>query len=139
MWKTTDRSKADFYGIMGPIFGSRKIQRLTTDRFYDDEGKTWHYGDGEGDDIGYVFSIKDSILKNAFIQDEQDALNCLMDIIMEISTGKIPVCYRSVFERAGFDIIDAGKNYMTVKGWGTEKPAEKSKKRTKKSDEEAEA
>ena len=36
------RKDPDFYSIMGPVFGSREIQRKTGDRFFDDDNKEWH-------------------------------------------------------------------------------------------------
>ena len=36
----TNRSDPNFYLLVGPYFGSRKIERQTRDRFYDDPGKS---------------------------------------------------------------------------------------------------
>ena len=43
-----NRSSAGFYEIMGPVFGSRAIERDTHDRFYDDADKEWYCIPGEG-------------------------------------------------------------------------------------------
>lgn len=120
----TTRKDPDFYKIMGPVFGSRKIQRLTTDRFYDDADKTWYYGDGTGDDLGFVLSIKDTVIKNVYIEDVAAAAETLSILCAEVSESKVPARYRDVFEQAGFTVLDVGKNYMTVKGWYEPEPEE---------------
>lgn len=51
-----DRNNPDFYKVMGPVFGSRLIQRQTNDRFYDDPGKEW-FIERSGDHIDYVISV----------------------------------------------------------------------------------
>ena len=42
----TNRSDPNFYLLVGPYFGSRKIERQTRDRFYDDPGKIWFVTEG---------------------------------------------------------------------------------------------
>ena len=42
----TNRNEADFYRLLGPYFGSRRIEKETRDRFYDDPGKTWYVTSG---------------------------------------------------------------------------------------------
>ena len=41
MIKSINNNNPDFYKYMGKIFGSRKVQRDTEDRFYDDNEKEW--------------------------------------------------------------------------------------------------
>ncbi len=42
------RADGDFYTVMGPVFGSRLIEKQTKDRFYDDAGKVWYVIPGKG-------------------------------------------------------------------------------------------
>lgn len=42
------RSDEDFYAVLGPVFGSRLIEKQTKDRFYDDADKVWYVVQGKG-------------------------------------------------------------------------------------------
>ena len=42
------RTDEDFYAVLGPVFGSRLIEKQTRDRFYDDAGKVWYVITGKG-------------------------------------------------------------------------------------------
>ena len=48
MVKVLKRGDADFYALLGPVFGSREIEKITRDRFYDDTGKIWYVVCGKG-------------------------------------------------------------------------------------------
>ena len=41
MIKKMTNSTPGFYELMGPIFGSRDIEKITGDRFFDDDDKIW--------------------------------------------------------------------------------------------------
>ena len=48
MVRILTRNDEDFYRLLGPVFGSRQIEKITRDRFYDDEGKIWYVVPNKG-------------------------------------------------------------------------------------------
>lgn len=121
------REDADFYEIMGPIFGSRKITRETNDHFYDDADKKWVCGKGEGDDVDFVFSINGAgILKNLYIANEEAVLEELsLAALNNVVWGNVPIQYKNVLEAAGFEIQDESAKFVMVKGHVMPKPTKK--------------
>lgn len=56
----------DFYKIMGPVFGSRLIQRETGDRFYDDDNKDWYISLDNLNNVIAVVSVSNNVIKNIY-------------------------------------------------------------------------
>ena len=63
MIKKMTNKDSNFYKYMGEIFGSREIQRETSDRFYDDDGKEWFLYTELGVTLSVV-SVKENVIKN---------------------------------------------------------------------------
>ncbi|MDE5695794.1 MAG: hypothetical protein K2I96_00020 [Lachnospiraceae bacterium] len=108
----TDR---DFYKYMGQIFGSRVVQRVTSDRFYDDSGKEWIM-EIDKNIVVAVISVKDSIIKNVYAEDTLCLIKILKEIFPEISAGVVPNVYKEMYVTAGFEIIEEKKNFLKIKG-----------------------
>ena len=103
-----------FYEIMGPIFGSRKIQRVTGDRFYDDDSKEW-YIDVNGDDINYAIGIKDGIIKNVYSECSEKLVEALIELHPTAISGVVPAIYEESYKKAGYKTIGCGcKNYIKI-------------------------
>lgn len=110
-----DRNNSDFYKIMGPIFGSRTIQRQTNDRFYDDPGKEW-FVEISDKSIDYVISIKDGIVKNIYIENGVKAVEILKAIYPDITSGIVPACYSGVYMDAGYSVSESSQKFVQIKG-----------------------
>ena len=115
MMKLT-REDDRFYEILGPVFGSRVIQRVTTDRFYDDEEKTWYLDMDETGDILYVFSVKKHVLKNIYVGDADAAVEGLKEAKEDIKSGRVTKLYESLYKEAGFLVKDYSVNYVDIVG-----------------------
>lgn len=110
--KNTDRG---FYVYMGKIFGSRRVQRDTADRFYDDDEKEW-IADIKNGDVVSVISIKDSLIKNAYADDIFSLIAVLKSAYGKVSGGTVPCAYREAYTAAGYKIIEEKKNFLIIKG-----------------------
>lgn len=115
MRKILNRNSKDFYKYMGPIFGSREIQRITNDRFFDDEGKDW-YLNIDDDEVTAVISVKNSDIKNVYLKNFDESVKLLKDIKANISKGIVPSAYESLFREAGYETDEHSTNYIKVGG-----------------------
>ena len=107
----TDNKKKDFYKLLGPVFGSRKVEKETHDRFYDDDGKIWYVIEGMG-----AASVFDKRIKNFWAMNEEAAEQLLSSILKDASglSGVLPLAYEGAFRRAGFRTEKHSKNFMEV-------------------------
>lgn len=105
------RSDPDFYQQLGPVFGSRKIERETRDRFYDDPGKIWFLVP----DLGAA-SLLDGVIRNFWAANDEAAEGLLLSILAEAATarGIVPQAYRKAFEKMGFRTRPYQKNFLEV-------------------------
>ena len=110
-----DRNSPDFYKVMGPVFGSRLIQRQTNDRFYDDPGKEW-FIERSSDHIDYVISVKDGVIKNVYLENGTKAIEVLKAIYPDIISGIVPACYAGVYMDAGYLFSENSTNFVSIKG-----------------------
>lgn len=106
----------DFYDILGPVFGSRKIQRITKDRFYDDTGKDWVINLDKSGQVISAISVKDHIIKNVYTEDFSRTIFELKELYAEVSSGKVPILYRDLYFIAGYQVLDESLNFITIKG-----------------------
>lgn len=112
--KNTDTA---FYDIIGPVFGSRKIQRVTKDRFYDDDEKEWIVQLDSNKNIVYVISVTDGIIKNIYSESPEATTDALKEIYNEISYGVVPVVYKALYISAGYGIEESEMvNFVRIIG-----------------------
>lgn len=110
------RKDPDFYSIMGPVFGSREIQRKTGDRFFDDDNKEWHvFTDLQGN-VTTVISVSKNLIKNVYSSDTDCLLLLLKDIYPEIKSGIVPMVYAEIYKSAGYDVSKSSKNFVEIRG-----------------------
>ena len=107
----------NFYSILGPIFGSRKVQRETGDRFYDDEEKEWYVELNDYGEAISVVSITNTIIKNVYSTDENSLEKLLCEIYLISSASIIPAIYKEIYVKAGFIVEDGSlKNFVKIQG-----------------------
>ncbi len=106
-----NRQSERFYEYMGPVFGSRIVQRETHDRFFDDPDKEWFFVQGHG-----AASVAKNVIKNFWAADEETAkalIACLQGNYRHLR-GIVPATHESVFERTGFITKKYKKNFIEV-------------------------
>lgn len=103
-----------FYEFMGPVFGSREVQRTTGDRFYDDPDKTWwiYINDKQ---VVAVLSVKGSEIKNVYGEREYLAI-LLKEVYPFVSSGIVPCIYREIYDSTGYKVSEKSSNYVNIKG-----------------------
>lgn len=102
----------DFYSYLGPIFGSREVQKKTGDRFYDDDGKDW-YIHLESGHIDVSVSLLNGKIRNVYSENEKELITILKEIHQEVLSGIIPAIYLEAFIEAGY-IVDKAKKRKTT-------------------------
>lgn len=114
MIKQLTHDNNDFYTVMGPVLGSRVVERETGDRFYDDADKVWTVSMGtEG--VKGVISVADGVIKNVYLPDAKAA----KEIIKKIgatSKSKVPAVYKDIFADNGYtvELIDRQKKFVYI-------------------------
>lgn len=104
----------DFYKIMGPIFGSRAIEKITGDRFYDDDEKIWYLHFNSEGKVDVYISLKKNIIKNVFAFESDILVEVLVSITTDISKSVIPVIYENAFVLAGYTVVERKKRFVAV-------------------------
>ena len=107
-----NRSSAGFYEIMGPVFGSRAIERDTHDRFYDDADKEWYCIPGEG-----AASVKHGSIRNFWASSPTVAAELLAAMQADCArlSGIVPCAHREAFSQAGFSVRAHRVNFLEVR------------------------
>ncbi len=116
--KITNRDD-NFYRIMGPVFGSRKIQRETGDRFYDDDEKEWFVDLDDSENVISVISVMDGVIKNIYSADAESLEILLREIYPAAGTSVVPAVYKDIYASVGYSVEDGKyKNFVNIKGGG---------------------
>lgn len=106
-----ERNDQDFYDYMGPVFGSRIIEREAGDRFYDDPDKVWYVLPNRG-----AASVKHGLLRNFWAADDETA-DMLVEALRADNphlSGVAPRQYEKAFADAGFQVSEHHKNFIEV-------------------------
>lgn len=105
------RDSEGFYELMGPVFGSRAIERATHDRFYDDAGKRWYCMPGAG-----AASVKAGSIRNFWAASPDAAAQLIEAMLGDCARlrGAVPRAYAEDFRRAGFGVSARSVNFMEV-------------------------
>lgn len=104
-----------FYELLGPVFGSREIDRAVKDRLFDDAGKVWLVEEKDGA-VSAVVSLLRGVIKNVYAKGPDDLIPLLREIYAETSNGTLPACYQEQYMAAGYEIVKASVNFVMVKG-----------------------
>lgn len=115
--KLTNKSR-NFYAHIGRIFGSREVQRITGDRFYDDDDKIWYIFYNRGNPDTFV-SVQENKIKNVWTENRKHLIDVLKQINKEKEIGEsvVPVIFKEEYEKAGFKILGNGyKNFIRIRG-----------------------
>lgn len=114
--KITNREEK-FYQYMGRFFGSRLIEKQTSDRIYDDDSKEWYIYLKDDKVMAFV-SISKNIIKNVYTVKEE-YLEEVLNVVKgenNITYSIVTSYYKEVYERCGFEIgkNQDYKNFVTI-------------------------
>jgi hypothetical protein len=102
-----DRNKFDFYLLLGPYFGSRKVAKEVGIHTYDDYEKVWFVAFDQGL-IGFA-SLKKNVVSDCYVLPEcrnQGVFSVILSSLLLLSNGNLKAtCTQSskkAFANAGF-------------------------------------
>lgn len=111
----------NYYHYLGPLFGSRKVQRETKDRFYDDPGKEWLIHIDINNNVDSALSVNGGIIRNIYSENHKETIKTLKNIYTDVYSGIVPSIYRDLYEKAGYQIVDINKiNFIEIRGGKSE-------------------
>lgn len=106
-----------FYEIMGPVFGSRKVERVTGDRFYDDDDKIWYVDLGVDGGLLSVVSVKRKVIKNIYAENGESLKSILTELKPLVKASIVTKVYEDIYNEAGYVAQDNGmKRYVVIVG-----------------------
>lgn len=106
-----------FYNLLGPIFGSRKIQRETSDRFFDDDEKEWYLEIGDDTEILAVISVSGETIKNVYSSSQNSLVKLLKNVYPFTESSIVPSVYLEAYKKSGYTVEDSGlKKFIKIKG-----------------------
>lgn len=111
-----DNTYDGFYELVGKIFGSREVERVTNDRFYDDDNKEWIiYTDPTGKIVSAISVLKHRI-KNIFSEAPEETVMELKSLYGEVSQSIVPAVYKDLYVAAGYHVADHSINFVRITG-----------------------
>ncbi|WP_061564880.1 hypothetical protein [Heyndrickxia coagulans] len=117
--KLTNKSK-NFYAHVGKVFGSRKVEQVTGDRFYDDDDKVWYIYFRRGSGVPDTFvSVRQNKIKNVWTENSEHLVEVLKKVAKDwpIKESIVPAVFKKEYETAGFEFLENGyKNFIKIRG-----------------------
>ena len=114
--KMTNKDE-NFYKYMGKFFGSRIVEKQTSDRIYDDPNKLWYIYVNEGKAVAFV-SIEKNAIKNIYTIKEKYLEELLKEIMHErkISSSIVTNLYLELYRKLGFEFLEGEsyKNFVVI-------------------------
>lgn len=114
--KMTNKDE-DFYKYMGKFFGSRIVEKQTSDRIYDDPNKLWYIYVNEEKAVAFV-SIEKNAIKNIYTIKEKYLEELLKEIMHErkISSSIVTNLYLELYRKLGFEFLEGEsyKNFVVI-------------------------
>lgn len=115
--KAMTNKEAEFYLYLGRIFGSRKVESTTGDRFYDDDEKVWYIHFSSNSEPDAYVSAKNSVIKNVYAPEAKNLIPVLKELLPRINISIVPAVYKKEFELAGYLMLGQhSKNFIKVRG-----------------------
>lgn len=113
--KLTNKNK-NFYQYMGKFFGSRIVQKETSDRIYDDSDKIWYIYIKKDVPVGFI-SIKENTIKNIYAIKDEYVYDLLVKVQKDIliAPSTITKLYLDIYQKCSFHILNNNyKNFVTI-------------------------
>lgn len=107
----------NFYLHMGPYFGSRKVEKVTHDRMFDDDNKEWWILFDKKHAVMSFVSISNNKIKNIYGEKAEFTVDILKKVFELVTSSIVPSCYEEQYEEAGYTIVaEKTKQFLLVKG-----------------------
>ena len=101
---------------LGPIFGSREVERVTNDRMYDDDDKEWILYYKKGNPVAFV-SVKGNVIKNIWGYDDECIVKVLADIKKDVRESIVTKHYKELYVKAGYKIVgEHSIHFIKIRG-----------------------
>ena len=113
--KLTNKNEK-FYQYMGRFFGSRIVQKETSDRIYDDSDKVWYVYVKRSVPVGFI-SIKENVIKNIYAIKPEYVYDLLVEIQKDIiiAPSTITKLYLDIYSKCSLRILNSKyKNFVTI-------------------------
>ena len=115
--RTMSNVHPDFYRLIGPLMGSRQVEREVGIRLYDDEDKEWYVAWVDGFFAG-VASVRGPVVSDCYVRPAYRNNGALTAMLTSIVKDH-PVALRAtctamsagVFAQAGFKLKKQTKNF----------------------------
>lgn len=118
--KTLSRKNKDFYRLLGPIFGSRKVAKEIGINVYDDSDKEWFVA-MDGEVLIGLASLRGSIISDCYVRPNYRRAGIFKMLLAQVLLVPIPVFRANctslslgAFLAQGFHIISKTKNFTKV-------------------------
>ncbi|MNQ51551.1 hypothetical protein D3C85_655380 [compost metagenome] len=114
------RGDPDFYRLMGPFFGSRKVAAEVGIHIYDDSDKIWIVG-SLSHDIVAIMSLRGKTISDCYVLPEHRGKGIFTELLshcLSAHGGSLATCTAAslpAFLSTGFEIISSTKNFTRVK------------------------
>lgn len=119
--RTMSNVHPDFYRLIGPLMGSRKVEKEVGIRLYDDEDKEWYTAWLCGTFIGVASVNKGRVVSDCYVKPQyrgQGALTEMLKSILKDHTVNLRAnCTKmsaGVFASVGFKLISKTKNFYRM-------------------------
>lgn len=104
-----NNTNPNFYKYMGKFFGSRLVERQTSDRIYDDSNKEWYIYLEDNEKVSAFASVTNNVIKNIYTLKEK-YLEEVLDTIkkeIKIEPSVVSNLYVETYEKCGLVIDEA--------------------------------
>ncbi|HSH24068.1 MAG TPA: hypothetical protein VLA13_00820 [Massilibacterium sp.] len=94
------------------------MQRITGDRFYDDDNKVWYVYYDKGKPISFV-SVHNNVIKNVWGDKTESLVETLKEINKKekIQESIVPLVFKEQYKQAGFKLLSNGyKKFIEIRG-----------------------
>lgn len=118
--KRISRDDHDFYRLMGPFFGSRKVAAEVGIHIYDDTGKIWIVATLSHDIVG-ILSLRHKTISDCYVLPAHRGAGIFTQMLSHCLAnygGFNATCTASslpAFLAAGFEVVSTTKNFTRVK------------------------
>lgn len=114
------RDDPDFYRLMGPFFGSRKVAAEVGIHIYDDPDKIWIVALLYRDIVG-ILSLRGKTVSDCYVLPGHRGAGIFKQLLSRCLAdygGSLAICTAAslpAFLAAGFEIVSSTKNFTRVK------------------------
>lgn len=118
--RTMSNDSQGFYQLLGPLMGSRAVEKEVGIRLYDDSDKEWYLAFID-DALAGVASVRGNVVSDCYVKPQyrdKGAMTRMLQSIMKNHHGALRATCTGmsvgIFERAGFILKSRTKNFYKM-------------------------